>query len=298
MAKKKKKKKDILQDVEPKKSKKTLIITIILIILFGISCLLWARFISTEGLITKEYPIKTKILSEQYDGFKIIQFSDLHYGSTVDLKGVKKVVKRINELKPDIIVFTGDLIDQDVKISDKEINDLIRELNKLEPKIDTLCVIGNHDYDHDYWNKIVPNLNWTQLDNTYEYVYGATDEKIVFVGLDDYTKGKPDYDNAFSFLNEQSEKIYTVVLLHEPDQIDEIRNYDFDLALAGHSHLGQVRLPFVGALYTVDGAKKYYDEQYKIGESYMYINGGIGESLINVRFFNKPSINLYRFYTK
>ena len=271
-----KKKKIKLEDEEKEtkkpSKKKTIILSILIFILFSTICLLWARCISTSGLITKEYAINTNELSENYDGFKIVHFSDLHYGSTVTLKEVKKVVK--------------------------EINSLIIELNKLTPRIETLAVIGNHDYDHNYWETIMPHLNWIELDNTYKYIYNNTDEKIVFIGLDDLTEGQPDYDNAFSFLNEQEEKIYTIVLMHEPDQVDKISNYEFDLVLAGHSHLGQVRFPLIGALYTPKGSKKYFDEQYKIGNADMYINGGIGTSLLKLRFFNKPSINLYRFYTQ
>ena len=68
--------------------------------------------------------------------------------------------------------------------------------------------------------------------------------------------------------------------------------------LSGHSHLGQVRLPFIGSIITPQGAKKYYDEQYKVSNADLYINGGIGTSTLDFRFFAKPSINLYRFYTK
>lgn len=282
---------------EPDKTK--IILIIIMIGLFiCVSGLFWGRYISTKGLVVKEYPIKTKELSNNYDGFKIVHFSDLHYGSTVGLKELKDTVKKINKLNPDIIVFTGDLVENNLKLSKKELNNIIKELNKLKPKIETLAVIGNHDYDHDYWNKIVPNLDWTVLDNTYKYVYNGSNEKIVFVGFDDLTEGKPDYDNAFSFLNEQTEKLYTIVLAHEPDQVDEISDYEFNLVLSGHSHLGQVRLPLIGALYTPIGSKKYFDEHYKIGNADLYINGGIGTSLVKLRFFNNPSINLYRFYTQ
>ena len=68
--------------------------------------------------------------------------------------------------------------------------------------------------------------------------------------------------------------------------------------MAGHSHLGQIRLPLIGAIYTPKGSKKYYDEHYKVNNADMYINGGIGTSVIEFRLLNKPSINLYRFYTK
>lgn len=279
-------------------SKKSILKIVIIIVIIIALVLLYSRFISTRGLIIKEYPIKTTKLDSNYDGLKIVQLSDIHYGSTVGIKELKNVVKKINNLKPDIVVFTGDLVENKVVLSEEEVKNVIKELNKIDPKIETLAVKGNHDYDHEYFEQILKELNWHLLDNTYEYVYSKSNKPIIFVGLDDLTDGNPDYDNAFSYLNETEEDLYTIVLAHEPDQIDEIKNFDFDLMLSGHSHLGQIRLPLIGAIYTPPGSKKYYDEHYKVDNANLYINGGIGTSTIKFRFFNKPSINLYRFYTK
>lgn len=283
--------------MEKEKTKKIIKYIIITILVIG-AILLYAHFIGTKSLFIKEYPIKTSYLKEEYDGFKIVQFSDLHYGSTVGIEEVKNLVKKINNLKPDVIVFTGDLIDQDYSLSEKDKKNLVKELKKLEPLIEIISIKGNHDYKSDAYDEIVTELNWHNLDNTYEYVYSKTDTPIVFVGLDDLLKGKPDYDNAFSYLNETAEELYTIVLAHEPDQIDEFKDYNFNLCLSGHSHLGQIRVPFIGAIYTPKGSKKYYDEHYKVDESDLYISGGIGTSVIDMRLFNRPSINLYRFYTK
>ena len=84
--------------------------------------------------------------------------------------------------------------------------------------------------------------------------------------------------------------------MHEPDNIKYTS--DFDLVLAGHSHNGQVKLPYIGAIFTPNGSKKYYDEYYKVNKSDLYISGGLGSSILNLRFFNKPSINLYRITNK
>lgn len=285
--------------MKKEENKKHILRIIIIVAVFLIAIVvLYSRFIGTTGLIVKEYPIRTNELSEDYDGLKIIHFSDLHYKSTIDINYVKKLVKKINELKPDIVVFTGDLVESNVTLDDKEVKNLTKELDKINPTIETLAVIGNHDYDHDYWNQIVPNLNWKVLDNTYEYVYSNSTTPILFVGFDDLREGTPDYANAFSYLNTDSNERYTIVLAHEPDQIDEIKDYNFDLYLSGHSHLGQIRVPLIGAIYTPVGSKKYYDEHYYVNDTDMYISGGIGTSLLKLRLFNRPSINLYRFYTK
>ena len=294
------KNKEIIENEETTKSKKYLFLKIGLVLaILLLATLLWARYISTSGLIVKEYAIKNTKLDEDYDGFKIVHFTDLHYGSTIFEDELKNMVNEINKQKPDIVVFTGDLVESGVTLSDEELNGLVKELKKINPNIETLAVDGNHDYDSNgYYEKVMEELDWHVLNNTYEFVYGKSKTPLVIVGLKDLMYGKQDYENAFSFLNETDEDLYTIVLAHEPDQIMEFSNYNFDLVLSGHSHLGQVRIPFIGALYTPVGSKKYYDEYYKVNNADLYISGGIGTSTIKFRFFNKPSINLYRFYTK
>lgn len=292
--------KEILKNDDLENKNKHLGLKILfIVVVIGVFSLLWARYISTSGLIVKEYAIRNNKLSDDYDGFKIVHFSDLHYGSTIFKDELKNVVDTINNQNPNIVVFTGDLIESGVTLSDDEINTLVNELKRINPTIETLAVDGNHDYDETgYFNKVMEQLDWKVLNNTYDFVYHNSKTPIVFVGLKDLMYGKQDYENAFSFINETNEDLYTIVLAHEPDQVDEFNSYSFDLVLSGHSHLGQVRLPFIGALYTPQGSKKYYDEYYKINNAELYISGGIGTSTIKFRFFNKPSINLYRFYTK
>lgn len=271
---------------------------IIIILIFIVSMLFYTRYIGTSGLNIKEYAIKDENIPKSFEGIKIVHFSDLHYGSTVFEKELKHLVKRINDQVPDIIVFTGDLIEDNVTLSDKDINNIVSILGKLDAKIKIYTIKGNHDYHNDYYDKIIDKLNWTNLNNTYDIIYNNSNIPIIMVGIDDLSQGKPDYKNAFSYLNEINDKYYTIILTHEPDSVNNFKNYDFDLVLSGHSHLGQVRIPFLGAIYTPVGAKMYYDEHYVIDNYDMYISGGIGTSLIKVRLFNRPSFNLYRLYTK
>ena len=88
------------------------------------------------------------------------------------------------------------------------------------------------------------------------------------------------------------------MIMHEPDFIDDFEINNFDLILAGHSHNGQVRLPFIGAIIKPNGAHKYYDSHYKIHNTDLYISSGLGTSIIDVRLFNKPSFNFYRLTNK
>ena len=186
----------------------------------------------------------------------------------------------------DVVIINGDLISH----NEKPFEWYLKRLNGI-----LVLVPGNHDYDQkEYFTKINEKVKWKVLTNTYEYIYTESDKPMVFVGVDDYWLGDPSYKDAYQFLNESTKDIYTVLLLHEPDQVEHLNdytedtNYSFNIALAGHSHLGQVRLPFIGALWTPYGSKKYYDEYYKLGDNKdLYISGGLGTSGLKLRFFNK-----------
>ena len=154
----------IYKDEIDKKRKKLVkkILKIIFIVLFiFISSLLYTKFIATEGLIFKEERIVSSRIPNNFHGAKIIQFSDLDYGSTVYKDEVVSLVKKINLRKPDLIVFCGDLIDKDYNLSNSESENLIKELAKLQAGIGKYAVSG--DLDDDRFTKafIKDKLNFT-----------------------------------------------------------------------------------------------------------------------------------------
>ena len=294
--KKEKKKKEIRQH------RKMVFLGILIII--GVCLLLCARYISTTGLVIREYAIKSSNLSKDYNGMKIVQFSDLHYGSTVFESELKNIIKQINKQNPNIVVFTGDLIEQNVTLTNTEIENIITELNKIEATSGLYAIKGNHDYENDYFEAILGKTKFKILDNESDLIYINSTTPIRIIGFDDLLKGEPSYDDAFTIeQNNTEEKVtvpYTIVLIHEPDQIDEFKTTysDFDVVFAGHSHAGQVRLPFIGAIITPEGAKKYYDDYYKVDDKELFVSNGIGTNTLPLRFMNKPSITLYRFYAQ
>lgn len=279
--------------------KKFIIILVIIILILGLG-LLYSRFIATSGLKVKEYKVVNNKITDSYHGLKIIHLSDIHYNSTINEKELNNIVDKVNEIKPDIVVLTGDLIDERLSY-DKDI--IINCLNKIEAKLGKFAVSGNHDIPLDDYNYIIKESGFTSLYNKYELIYSKTSEPIIISGIgygdEDIGIKTEQYDKYISELKADDIKpIYSILLVHEPDTVDNLDLNKYDLVLAGHSHGGQVRIPFIGKLYTPEGAKKYYDEYYKINNTDLYISSGLGTSMYKFRLFNRPSFNFYRITNK
>lgn len=262
-----------------------------LLLIIGI-LFIYARYLGTSNLVIKEYSIINEKIPLNFHGLKIVQFSDLHYGTTIKEEELKNVINKINELNPDIIFFTGDLIDNSYKISEDEEKLIAKELNKLKPNIGIYAVRGNHDINDNFEN-IIKNTYIELLNNQNKLLYfDNSSTPIMLIALDDNLKGTQNIDNAFNF---EDNDYYKILITHEPDDYDKLPK-NVNLFLAGHSHLGQVRLPFIGSVYNMEGAKKYKEEKYEIDETNLFISGGLGTTKIKYRFLDKPSINFFRLY--
>ena len=272
-------------------------IKFLLIIIFVISLTItYARYGGTKGLITKEYKIETNI-DNSFDGLKIVHFSDLHYLRITNKETTKNIIKEINILNPDIVVFTGDLIDKDYNPTNTDINDLKELLLSIKSKYGKYSVIGNNDNKiRETIEDIYTNSNFILLNNDYDIIYGNNNDKLFIGGLDTYSYDKSDIDKVMTYFTDNEDINYKIILVHEPDYIDIINSKynDINLVLSGHSHNGQVNIPYVKKLFLPFGSRKYYENYYKVSNTDLYISSGLGESRINFRIFNKPSINFYR----
>lgn len=264
---------------EPKKRKRKLRWQVKLIILI-ILVILYAFFIGTKGVFIREYKIETSKISNGMHGLKIVQFSDLHYGTQVNDKMVKNLVSKINETKPDIVIFTGDLIDERHKLTIKEKESLTNELSKVKAILGKYYVTGEEDFDEA--TSILNLTGFTNLDIKEQLVYSNDQVPILIIG-------KNSVKEYFEINGDTP--IFKMLILHDPNDIDEFKNYDLDVAIAGHTHNGQINIPKIKNLFIEGPYKSNYQ---KVNNIKLFINPGIGTSKINVRLFNHPTIYLYR----
>ncbi|WP_404452437.1 metallophosphoesterase [Virgibacillus necropolis] len=250
----------------------------------------YAREIEPSLLdINEEFISSAKITSE-FNNFKIVQFSDTHIGFHYSLEQFEKLVETINSQKPDMIVFTGDLVDAP---NDYNWNTtLIRILGSLKAKYGKYWIYGNHDHGG-YGTNIVKNVmdqsGFTLLQNHHVNIKKGQ-ETFVLAGIDDVMLGDPNLEKT---LQQTNPSLFTILLAHEPDFADKTAKSHVDVQLSGHSHGGQVRLPIIGHLYTPLYAEKYVKGKYQLDQLSLYVTKGIGTTRLPYRFLCKPEIYVY-----
>lgn len=270
-----------------------------LLVIFTILVLtiIYARYIGTLGFETKEYAVDEKNIPNSFDGLKIVHFSDIHYNRAITLSKINDIVEEINLINPDIVVFTGDIIDKDATLTNRDYTNLTNLFRRIKAKYGKYAIMGNHDYykDSEKVSNIYVDSDFKYLDNDYDLIYNKNGERIFIGGINTSSYDKDDVAKTMSYFDKHDDDLYKIILIHEPDITSKIvKDYQVNLILAGHSHNGQVRLPFIGAIYTPIGAKKYYDNYYNVSGTKLYISSGIGVSTANYRLWNHPSINFYR----
>ena len=278
---------------------KILIKTFIILLIIMVGTILYSRYIATSGLVTNEIVINDNNIPTSYDGLKIVHFSDLHYTRIITKKSVTKIINEINLIKPDIVFFTGDLVDTDKVLTEDDKNFLIESLSNINSTYGKYAILGNHDIANNNGDimSIYSQSGFNLLENEYDVIYSKNNDKIFIGGLNSVSHELEDIDKVMSYYDtNDSSNTYNIILLHEPDYADNIVNsYDnINLILAGHSHGGQVRLPIIGALYTPKNGHKYVKGYYDLNGTSLYVTSGIGVSRYNFRLFNKPEINFYR----
>ncbi|WP_160720304.1 metallophosphoesterase [Bacillus sp. USDA818B3_A] len=253
----------------------------------------YANRIEPSLLEINELEMKHSLIPKGFEGLRVIQFSDTHIGFQYNLAEFKRLVNKINDLKPDIILFTGDLMDAPNKYT--KINELVSILKSLHAPLGKYCIFGNHDhggYGSEIYRNIMESTNFKVLLNMSVKIRkdGST---IYLIGIDDAMLGNPDLPLALKNVPRSSFKI---LLSHAPDLAESAAQYPIQWQISGHSHGGQVKLPFLGALIMPPFAQKYPEGLYTIKGSYplnLYVNRGIGTTRLPFRFMAKPELTIY-----
>ncbi|SER98007.1 hypothetical protein SAMN04487944_11461 [Gracilibacillus ureilyticus] len=252
----------------------------------------YAKEVEPKLLDIHHVTIQSPKIPASFDSYKILQFSDTHIGFHYSIDQLKELVLEINGLNPDLIAFTGDLVDHPQQFNwNSEIVSTLASMNAADGKY---WIYGNHDhggYGTDIVKQVFDEAGFQLLKNSHRLL-NRNGDKIMLAGLDDIMLGQPDISAAIQSAEDYD---FTILLVHEPDFADTVKDYEVDVQISGHSHGGQVQLPFVGYIYTPYLAEKYVEGRYQVGSKplQLYVSRGIGTTRLPYRFFCKPEITVY-----
>ena len=228
------------------------------------------------------------------DGFTVAHLSDFHYDPYFSVHPLRSAIGMVNDLHPDLIVLTGDFVsvpffgDPAAGASDAE--PCAQLLRQMHAPYGLVAVMGNHDFFTDP-DRVTDSLRATGINVLANQSIAIERDggRFWLSGVDDVIGNTADLDAT---LRPVPADEAVVLLAHEPDYADHVARYPVDLQLSGHSHGGQVRLPFIRPLYLPSLARKYIWGLYKIGGLTLYTNPGLGTVDVPVRLNCPPEITL------
>jgi predicted MPP superfamily phosphohydrolase len=270
------------------KTIKTLIIAITGLIVF----FTWQN--NAVGITKYEYT--NSKLPEGFDRYRILQISDLH---NKDYKG--RLLEKIEDIDPDIIVITGDLIDRRNTRIDIA-TEFVKQIVTIAP---VYYVSGNHEQLSGKYNELkekLEKLDVQIIDNSYKTL-NKRGEEIGLMGIADpaiiQNEGTYLWDDSSEYIKSNINKLFenidtnfNILLSHRPEQFSIYKDMNVDLVFSGHAHGGQVRIPFVGGLVAPNQGlfPRYTQGIYSEKSTSMVVSRGLGNSIFPLRVFNPPEL--------
>ena len=269
-----------------KHGKKRAWLAALLILALLCAVLAFAIWDSSEHLQLTEYRVSSDKCPDSFDGFKIIQLSDLH---GADFGG--RLADQLRRQEPDIIALTGDFVTDEEDLG--AVRTLVRELTQI---CDTYFVSGNHEFGSHLAGEvrsIMEEAGVTYLGNDFVLIERDA-ESIVLAGVEDPLAyaDMPSPPELMQQVNEKYPDSYTILLGHRNYWMTEYPGLSADLILSGHAHGGLIRLPGVGGLIGTDRSlfPDYDGGMYENGNYTMIVSRGLGNSVPIPRLFNRPEI--------
>lgn len=246
---------------------------------------LYRPFMRFEPALIENVAVPLPGLAPDLDGLSIVHLSDIHHSRFVPLTVIEQVVSAANRLKPDVVFLTGDFVTNDVSYMAA----CAHALGRLSAPLGVYAVLGNHDYwtDPNEVGKQLRQRGITVLINESRRLADG----LWVVGLDDAWSGTVDWDKALQGLPSDTTRI---LLAHEPEVADQAQGKGVALQLSGHSHGGQVRLPFTNRPVLPYLAWKYYVGLQQVGDVMVYTNRGVGTMQPPFIFKCQPEITFLR----
>jgi predicted MPP superfamily phosphohydrolase len=253
----------------------------------GALSFLYSYFIEPHWIQVRQIDLMTDKIHDT--NIKIVQISDLHCDA--GKRNESKVVQLVNALNPDVIVFTGDAVnDESALLRFRE------TLKRMNATIGKFAVRGNFDVWRGGRADLFEGTGFKELNRQSEKLRKGADE-FYLSGVEAHTRRE-----SLSFLRQTDPSKFGIFLAHYPDFAEDLQGFPVDLYLAGHTHGGQVALPFYGAMMTLARhGKKYEAGRYEVNGMTLYVNRGLGMEggpVPRVRFWSRPEITVLNIHPR
>jgi uncharacterized protein len=243
-----------------------------------------------------ELKLKLPHLPKSFSGFRLVQISDLHFSGWMNAERLHEVMSAVSSLSPDLLAITGDFALAHFRRSQQEdqerYTELTQVLSNYTSDFPTIGSMGNHDYwvDPVAMQGIFRDSGIIELSNNV-HIIKSGGESLCLAGVGDiwYKQDRLDLVEA-----QVPQDMCAILLAHEPDFADtSARNGRFDLQISGHSHGGQIVLPFIGPPILPRLGKKYSQGLYRVGDMLQYTNRGVGMIPPYLRLNCRPEITVF-----
>lgn len=258
------------------------------------TALVWGLAVEPELLTVSEISYSDARLPRDMDGVRIVYISDVHTGPYYPSRDVERLAARIRALNPDMLLFGGDMLQRPQDVGDVDAGGVAASFANLSPRLGKYAVYGNHDVWTPGMKKIAGEIltagGFTVLENSAVQI----EPGFYVSGTAPWPMGG---ENAPGNLSDAGKVAYTtqdnafsLLLAHEPAQIRNNSKYPFALQLSGHTHGGQVQIPFTDHAFWVGKTEILESGFFNMGSTAMYVSRGIGTSVVRLRLFCPPEI--------
>lgn len=247
-----------------------------------------------KGFAIERVHLKLARLPRAFSGFRVAQISDIHMGGWMNIDRLQQVADLIVAKQPDVLMITGDFLKGRgfTEAAKEWIRDLQKVFIPLARSIPTFAVLGNHDYGTNprAIRTMLRRCGIIDLTNTV-YTVTRAHENLYLCGVDDIRHGNVLLHDVTAQLPENSSAI---LLVHEPDFADtSAATGKFDLQISGHTHGGQIVIPFYGPPVLPESGRKYPSGLYRVGNMFQYTNRGVGTDTVSVRLNCPPEVTIF-----
>ncbi len=273
---------------------------LMIVVLFCTGVFFYSVYIAVERIQMDYETISSTKIPKDLHNVTIAFITDIQFNNFMTYDRLSKMIQKINQAHPDVILFGGDLFDDTAKQTPSEdaTTKLTELLKSLKAPLGKFAVLGERDLTNeeikDRSTNILSNSDFEIITNRSIRLRNQTNQSITLIGIDSLLKGNPDYDTAFQGVSNEE---FNLAITHCPDIVNEsgMPLASLDLIFAGHSHASQVSLPILGPLDTLEGAKSYNHGTYYINNTTrLVVSNGLGTTKLDMRLFSPPQVNIYR----